>query len=85
MSIIASNVQQNSMATGSGQITHKGVFPKRSRTFIEFNGFNEFRQSDKSVKHELDSILRSCLSHVSFRHCDGMQVSYARGGRFEPF
>ena len=32
---------------------HIGVFLKWSRTFIEFR---ELRESDKSLKHELDSI-----------------------------
>ena len=34
-----------------------GDFPKWSRTFIEFIELSEF---DKSLKHELGSILRSC-------------------------
>ena len=29
-----------------------GVFPKWSRTFIEFSDFSEFGESDKSLKHE---------------------------------
>ena len=33
-----------------------GVFPKWNRTFIEFSDFNKFRESDKSMKHELGSI-----------------------------
>ena len=41
------------------------VFPNWSRTFIEFNDFSEFRESDKSLKHKLGSIQRSCLSHMS--------------------
>ena len=40
-------------------------FLKWSRTFIEFNDFSEFRESDKSLKQKLGSILRSYLSHVS--------------------
>ena len=32
-----------------------GVFPKWSRTFIEFS---EFRESDNSLQHELGSILK---------------------------
>ena len=54
-----------------------GVFPKWRRTFAEFS---EFRITDKSLKHELGSILRSCLSHVSCWHCGSMLVSYTRGG-----
>ena len=34
-------------------IENKGVFPKWSRTFAEFS---EFRETDKSPKHELGSI-----------------------------
>ena len=33
--------------------THNGVVPKWSRSFIEFS---EFRESDKSLKHEWGSI-----------------------------
>ena len=33
-----------------------GVFPKWSRTFIDFSEFNEFRESDESLKHELGSV-----------------------------
>ena len=41
------------------------VFPKWSRTFAEFS---EFRESDKSLKHELGSIERFEFSHVSCWH-----------------
>ena len=51
-----------------------GVFPKWSRTFIEFS------ESDKSQKHELGSILRSCLLHVSCWHYGSIPVSYTRDG-----
>ena len=34
-------------------LVSNGVFPKWSRTFTEFS---EFRESDKSLKHELGSI-----------------------------
>ena len=57
-------------------------FPKWSRSFI---GFSEFSESYKSLKHELASIQRSCLSHVSCWHCGIILVSYTGGGRFEPF
>ena len=33
-----------------------GVFPKWSRTFIELSKSSEFREYDKSLKHELGSI-----------------------------
>ena len=42
--------------------------------------FTEFRESNKSLKHELDSISRSCLSHVSYLHCGTILVFYTRGG-----
>ena len=32
------------------------VFPKCSRIFIELSDFSKFRESDKSLKHELSSI-----------------------------
>ena len=32
-----------------------GVFPKWSRTFIKFNDLSEFRESDRSLKHEFGS------------------------------
>ena len=35
---------------------NNGVFPKWSRTFIEFGEFSEFRETDKSLKHELGSV-----------------------------
>ena len=33
-----------------------GVFPKYSRTFLKFSEFSKFRESEKSLKHELGSI-----------------------------
>ena len=44
----------------SHDLSSNGVFPKFSRTFIEF------REYDKPLKHESGSIQRSCLSHVSW-------------------
>ena len=41
------------MATAIGFSVVSGVFPKWSRTFIEFS---EFRESDKSLKHELGQL-----------------------------
>ena len=35
---------------------NNGVLPKWSRTFIEFSEFSKFRESDKSLKHELGLI-----------------------------
>ena len=35
---------------------YNAIFPKWSRTLIEFGEFSEFRESHKSLKHELDSI-----------------------------
>ena len=40
---------------------NNGVFPKLSRTFSEFS---EFRESDKSLKHELGSIYKDPVSHM---------------------
>ena len=50
-----------------------GVFLKWSRTFVEFC---EFRETDKSLKHELGFN----LLHVSYWHCGSMLVSYRRAG-----
>ena len=51
----------------------------------EFTEFGKFRESDKSMKHEWESIYRSCLSHVSWWCCGNILVSNTRGARFEPF
>ena len=40
-----------------------GVFPKWSRTFIEFSEFSEIREFDKSLKHELGS-LKDLVFHM---------------------
>ena len=56
------------------------VFPKWSNSFIEFSDFSNFSGCDKSLKHELDSIWRSCLWHVSCWCCGSILVSYTRGG-----
>ena len=56
-----------------------------SKTFIDFSGFNEFRESAESVKHELGSILRSCFVHEYCWHCGSILISYTRAGRLEPF
>ena len=40
-----------------------GVFPKWSRTFIEFG---EFRESDKSLKHELNILSVTCVISCAF-------------------
>ena len=39
----------------------------------------EFTEYDKSPKHELGSIYKSGLSHVSCWHCGSILVSYTRG------
>ena len=39
--------------------------------------FTEFREYDKSLKHEIG---RFCLSCVSCWHCGGILVYYTRGG-----
>ena len=59
----------------------KGFFSKKEKN-SEFS-FNEFRESDKSLKHELNSINRSGLSYVScWRYCS-ILVSNTRGGRLD--
>ena len=60
----------------------ENVFPKWSRTFTEFGKFSE---TDKSLKHELDSSERSNLSHMSCWCCGSMPVSYTRGSWDESF
>ena len=45
-----------------------------------FTEFSKFRDSDKSLKHELGSILRSCVSRVSCWCCGSILLSYTRGG-----
>ena len=49
----------------------------------KFSGFREFRESDKSMKHELSSIWRSVLSHVSCWHCGHIPAPHKKGCRFE--
>ena len=51
----------------------------------KFNEFNEIKESDKSMKHELESIERSFVSHVSCWHCGSISVYCTRGSRLEPF
>ena len=51
----------------------------------EFNEFRKIRESYKSLKLELESIYRSCLSHVYYWHCGSILVPNTRGDRFEPF
>ena len=50
----------------------------------EFIEFTKFRESDKSLKHELESVERFCLSHVACWCCDSILLSNTRGCRFEP-
>ena len=45
-----------------------------------FTEFSEFRESDKSLKHEFGSIERYCPSHVLCWRCSSMLVSHTRGG-----
>ena len=46
---------------------------------------SEFWKSEKSLKHKLESIWRSCLSHVTYWHCGSILVSYTRDHKFQPF
>ena len=56
-----------------------------AKLYSENKNENEFRESEKSLKHEWRSIYRSCLSQVSCWCCGSILVSYTGGGRFEPF
>ena len=49
----------------------------------KFSELNKFRESDKSLKHELDSVLISFLLPVSCWRCGSILVSYTAGGRFK--
>ena len=51
----------------------------------EFNEFSTFRVSDKSLKHELESISSSCFLHVSCCCCGSILASNTMGDRFDPF
>ena len=51
----------------------------------EFNEFSTFRVSDKSLKHELESISSSCFLHVSCCCCGSNLSSNTMGDRFDPF
>ena len=46
----------------------------------EFAEFSEFSESDKSLKHELRSVERSCLLHVCCWHCGSIVIYDTRGG-----
>ena len=51
----------------------------------KFSEFIEFKESDKSLRHELGSTQRSCLSHLSCMCCGSILVSDTRDSRFELF
>ena len=57
-----------------------GVFLKWSRTFIEIS---KFRESEKSLKHELGSILGSSLLPVSLWHSGITSVSCTKDSGFK--
>ena len=57
-----------------------GVFSKWSRTFIEFR---EFKESEKSLRHELHSVQGSALLHVSLWDSGIISVSYTGGPGFQ--
>ena len=44
----------------------------------EFTEYREFRESDKSLKHEMGSFSRSRLQHVSCWYSGSILVSYTR-------
>ena len=50
-----------------------------------FSVFRAFKESDKSLKHELESIQIFCLSHMSCWCYGSNKISNTRGGRFEAF
>ena len=54
-----------------GVCKNNGVIPKLSRTFKEFSESSDFRESDKSLKHELGSIKDT----VSFMCLAGTMVA----------
>ena len=55
-------------------VSDNGVFPKWSKSLIEFNDFSEFRESDKSLKYDLGSSLKflsvTCVLLVLRQHPD---------------
>ena len=51
----------------------------------KFSELSEFGEFDKSLKHELESVLRSCLSPVSYWHCGSILVCYTRDIGSNPF
>ena len=55
------------------QCWYNGIFSKLSGTFIEFS---KFRESEESLKHELGSVWRSALLHVSLWSSGNISVSY---------
>ena len=54
------------------------VFSKKSRTFIEF------RESEKSLRHELGSVQGSALLPVTLWVSGRVSVSYTGGPGFQP-
>ena len=63
---------------------NNGVFSKWSRTFIKFSQFREFRESEKSLRHELGSVQGSALLTVALWLSGTVSVSYTGGPRFQP-
>ena len=49
----------------------------------KFGKFSQFRESDKSLMHELGLIKRFCFSYVSCWRCGSMLVCYTKDSRFE--
>ena len=49
----------------------------------KFSEFNEFRESEKSLKHKLGKNLK--ILSVSSWRCGNNLVSNTRDGRFEPY
>ena len=52
---------------------------------VAFQWIQGIRHIFESLKHELGSISRSCLSYVPWWHCGSILISNTRDGRFKPF
>ena len=58
-------------------------YPKVRTRLLVFFEFSEFTESDKSLKHELGSLWRSSLLHMSSWHRGIITVSCTRGSRIK--
>ena len=62
-----------------------GVFSKWRKTFIEFSEFRKFRESDKSLRHELGSVQGSALSSVSLWDYGIISLNYTGCPGFQSY